>query len=83
MRPLYINFKFESLEYSDGYYSGRFSSPDQDAYCEFLYDRKNGSLKLYNCSKVPDEILPLPIGWLDKKLRENGRLDPIESRICF
>ena len=80
----YINFYFRNVEYDDGYYGGEFSSPDSDVYCEFLYGRKAQEfIGIWNNSKPVDEIMPIPIWWLDRRLQENGELRKSESRICY
>ena len=36
MSGFYVNFYFKNIEHDDGFYGGKFSSPDSDVYCEFL-----------------------------------------------
>lgn len=61
-----------------------FSSPDSDVYCEFLYDReKKEFVEIWNNRKPVEDILPIPIWWLDKKLDENGKLNKNESKISY
>ena len=79
----YINFYFKNIEYDDTFYGGEFSSPDVDVYCEFLYDRKTKEFVIYNNSQPVEEIMPIPIGWLDRKLEENGKLNSNECKICY
>lgn len=80
---LYINFCFENIVYDDDFYIGSFKSPDVDVYCDFEYNRKTQECTISNCNKPAEEILPLPVRWLDKKLKENGTLRSSESRICY
>lgn len=80
----YINFYFKYIEYDNGFYGGIFSSPDSEVYCEFLYDReKEEFVDIWNNSKPVEDILPIPIWWLDKKLEENGKLNKNESKISY
>lgn len=80
----YVNFYFRNVEYDDGFYGGEFSSPDTGVHCEFLYDRKAQEfISIWNNSKPVDEIMPIPIWWLDRRLEENGELRKSESRICY
>lgn len=84
MGSYYINFYFKNIEYDEGFYGGEFSSPDSDVHCEFLYDRATKEfIDIWNNSKPVDEILPIPIWWLDKKLEENGELRKNESKISY
>ena len=79
----YINFCFENLTYDDDYYTGSFRASDYDVYCDFEYNRKTGDCTVSNSSKSPEEILPLPVRWLDRKLEEKGFLKEKECRTCF
>ncbi len=84
MGGFYINFYFKNIEYDEGFYGGVFSSPDSDVYCEFLYDReKKEFVEIWNNSKPVEDILPIPIWWLDKKLEENGKLNINECKISY
>ena len=84
MSGFYINFYFKNIEYDDGFYGGEFSSPDSDVYCKFLYDRKTQEfIDIWNNSKPIDDILPIPIWWLDMRLEENGELRKNESKISY
>ena len=71
---LYINFYFENITYDDDCYGGRFRSPDDDVICDFIYNRNTGDCAISNSNKLSADILPLPIWWLDSKLRNNGHL---------
>lgn len=79
----YINFYFKELEYTEDFYTGIFSAPDYDVYCEFLYDRKNDTIDIWNNNKPVDEILPIPVYWLDRRLEENGILRENENKISY
>ena len=83
MVMLYINFYFDNISYDDDYYIGRFRSPDDDVICDFMYNRNTGECTVSNNNKPPEEILPLPIWWLNKKMEENGTLEKSERRICY
>ena len=84
MGGFYINFYFKNIEYDDGFYRGEFSAPDSKVYCEFLYDRKKREfVKIWNNSKPVEEILPIPIRWLDRRLEEQGYLYKNESKISY
>ena len=83
MRGFYINFCFKDIAYDESFYSGKFSSLEHDAYCEFHYDRKTGEFRIWNNSLPEEEILPLPIHWLDWKLKQNGELKTIEKKISY
>lgn len=51
---------------------------------EFLYDRKAQDLiDIWNNSKPVDEILPIPIWWLGRRLEENGELRKNEIKISY
>uniref|UniRef100_UPI0040565056 hypothetical protein n=1 Tax=Agathobacter sp. TaxID=2021311 RepID=UPI0040565056 len=83
MRRPYINFYFKNLIYDDSYYMGEFSSPDSDVFCQFEYNRKTEQCKIWNNSLPIDDIAPIPVWWLDKKLKENGILKSNESKISY
>ena len=79
----YINYYFKKVSYTDEIYVGEFSAPDNDVFCEFLYDRQNETIEIWNNNKPKEEILPLPIHWLDMKLEQNGKLNENESKISY
>ncbi len=79
----YINFYFRNLTYSDDFYRGTFWAPDCDIICEFEYSRKTGQCRIWNNNKPEEEILPIPVGWLDRKLEKNGKLNTNESKISY
>lgn len=81
--PLYINFYFKELDYDDNRYAGVFHAPDNDVYCKFIYYRNIERIVLYNANKPVEEILPIPIYWLNRKLKEKGYLDSSESKISY
>ena len=80
---LYINFYFRDLIFDNNYYMGVFSSPDDKIFCRFIYNRKTGVCEIWDNSQPAEDILPLPIYWLDKKMRENGKLKSVESKISY
>ena len=79
----YINFYFKNIEYDDKSYKGTFSCPDADVECDFLYNRETGEIDIWNNNLPVEEILPIPISWLDIKLRENGSLRDTEYKISY
>lgn len=79
----YINFRFRQLSYDDACYTGIFEAEDDGVFCCFRYDRQTGETVLTECSRPAEEILPLPIRWLDRRLAENGTLRETEARVCF
>ncbi len=75
MGAYYINYYFHNIEYDDGFYGGEFSAPDYRVYCKFLYDRETKEfIDIWDNTQPIDEILPIPIWWLDNKLEQNGKL---------
>lgn len=80
---LYINYYFKELKYDDYRYSGVFHAPDNDVYCEFIYYRDIERIVLHNANKPIEEILPIPINWLNMKLEERGYLNSSESKISY
>ncbi len=79
----YINFGFKNIEYDNEAYCGVFEAGDFGVYCEFFYDRKTKEFEVWNNSVPVEEILPIPIWWLDHKLKENGKLRKNEACICY
>ncbi len=79
----YINFYFANIIYDENYYMGEFISHDDDVKCDFEYNRKTKECTIWNNNKPIDKILPLPIHWLDWKLKENGRLEESEKKISY
>lgn len=72
----WINFHFENLEYDDTYIAGDFYSDDNDQYhCTFRYDRATKTYKISNNMLPVEEILPLPMGYLEWKLKNHDQLD--------
>jgi hypothetical protein len=81
MERTYINYYFHNIEYDDGFYGGEFSAPDYRVYCKFLYDRETKEfIDIWDNTQPIDEILPIPIWWLDNKLEKNGKLDKHEGK---
>ena len=83
MGTLYVNYYFNHLTYDDNYFSGSFSAPDSDISCEFRYNRKTEQTEIWNNNKPEEMILPLPVWWLEKKLRDHGKLNKHEHKISY
>lgn len=79
----YINYYFKDLIYDDDYYLGTFSAPDNDVFCEFEYNRHTKQFRIWNNNRSIEEIMPIPIWWLDRKLERNGLLQSSESKISY
>lgn len=79
----YLNFHFKNLLYDDDFYFGVFSATDNDAFCEFEYNRNTGEIRIWNNSKPVGEILPIPIWWLERRLSQNGKLNQDEYKISY
>lgn len=79
----YINYYFRELEVEGNFVSGFFDSPDSKASCNFLYDLQTEEYEIWNCSKPKNELLPIPFYWLNKRIKENGYLRKIESKISY
>lgn len=79
----YINFYFKDIEYSDEYYKGNFSCPDLGVECDFYYNRITEQTDIWNNNVDKEELLPIPIFWLDYKLEKNGKLNKTESKISY
>lgn len=79
----YINFYFKNLIYDDDYYLGMFTSPDDKIFCEFEYNRHTKETKIWSNNRSVEEIMPIPIWWLDRKLEQNGFLQSSESKISY
>ena len=84
MGAYYINYYFHNIEYDDGFYGGEFSAPDYRVYCKFLYDRETKEfIDIWDNTQPIDEILPIPIWWLDNKLEKNGKLGKHEGKESY
>ena len=83
MAGSYINFCFKNIEYDDQVYCGIFEARDYGVYCEFFYDRKTKDIDVWNNNVPVEEILPIPVWWLERKLKENGKLKKLEARTCY
>lgn len=83
MAGYYLNFYFKKIEYDDQAYCGIFEASSYGVYCEFFYDRETKDIEVWNNSVPVEDILPIPIWWLDSKLEENGILRKNEARICY
>lgn len=79
----FINFYFRKLIYSDEYFCGEFSAPDLDVYCEFKFHRQTEQCDIWDNNKPIEDIVPLPIWWLNKKLEQNGKLNENECKISY
>lgn len=80
---MYINFHFKNIQYDDEHYTGTFEAPDYDVICKFRYDRKTQKTEIWDNNKPTDEITPLPIYWLERKLEKNGKLNLNEYKISY
>lgn len=83
MKNKYINFTFENLEYDKYSFRGTFKATDLGICCDFKYNRNTEEIQIWNSTKRKIEILPIPFWWLEEKLKENGKLEKTESRICY
>ena len=79
----YINYYFKDLVYDDDYYLGTFSAPDNDVFCEFEYNRHTKQFRIWNNNRSIEEIMPIPIWWLNRKLEQNGHLRSKENKISY
>lgn len=79
----YINYFFENIRYDEKFYCAKFSCPDLDVQCNFRYNRITGQCEIWNNNKPVEQITPIPVWWLDKKLKENGILHSSESKISY
>lgn len=79
----YINFSFSEIIWTEMSYEGKFEASDNDVSCRFHYSRKTRDIELWDVEAPDDRVLPLPIFWLDRRLKETGNLDGIVARVCF
>ena len=80
----YINYYSHNIEYDDGFYGREFSAPDYDVYCKFLFDRETKEfIDIWDNTQPIDEILTIPIWWLDNMLEKNGKLGKHESKVSI
>ena len=79
----YINYYFKDLIYDNDYYLGAFSAPDNDVFCEFEYNRHTKQFRIWNNNRSIEEIMPIPIWWLNRKLEQNGHLRSNENKISY
>lgn len=79
----YINFSFENIEYDEKFYRARFSCRDLGVECEFRYNRITREIDVWENTQPVEEILPIPIYWLDLKLMKNGMLRAKEYKISY
>ncbi len=82
-KVLYINFYFTNLQYDDDMIMGDFLSRDSDVQCRFIYNRRTEKVEVFENNKPLEDILPLPIWWLNLKLEENGKLNETEAKISY
>lgn len=79
----YINYLFENIKYDETSYCADFSSPDAGVSCTFRYDRITGRCEIWNNNKPLEQIAPIPVWWLEKRLRENGMLRSSEGKYSY
>lgn len=80
---LYTNYYFRNLVCDESRYAGTFSAPEVNVVCKFEYNRRTKQFRIWNNNRPAEEILPLPIWLLDRKLEQYGRLRSCESRLCY
>ena len=80
---VYINFCFKNIEYDDDFIRGKFEASDSDVYCEFEYNRNTEKVRIWNSNQPIKNVVPLPIWWLQYKLKENGKLNSEEWKISY
>lgn len=80
---LYINFYFKNIIYDEKSILADFLSRDDDVFCSFEYDLQTGECRIWNNNKPIEEITPLPVYWLKRKLERDGVLKENEHRICY
>ena len=56
---------------------------DSETECRFIYDRITKEVIIGDNNKPAEEILPIPVWWLDRKLSENEKRNEHERRICW
>ena len=79
----YINFRFKELLYDDDYFIGRFEASDSGVFCYFAYNRKEKFFELWDNNKPEEDILPVPVCWLERKLASKGFLNEAEAKISY
>ena len=79
----YINFYFKKLVYDEETIMGVFISRDDDITCSFSCNRKTRQCDIWDNNKTIEEIIPLPVYWLELKLEEKGYLNENESKISY
>ncbi len=79
----YINYCFKNIQYDDSIYMGTFESTDFNVACKFIYDRKTKKIEIWDNNKPIEDILPLPIHWLDWQLEKNGKLNTNEHKVSW
>ena len=79
----YLNFYFKELEHTGDTVTGLFDAPDYDIHCHFRWVIGAEDCKVWDNNKPMEEISPLPLWWLEKKLCENGKLKAMECKISY
>ena len=81
----YINYIFSEIEYNDDTFMGVFETwgEEDGVFCRFFDDRKIKQAIIWDNNKPIDEIIPLPIHWLEFKLSTNGQLNKREAKISY
>ena len=79
----YINFHFENLEYDDKFFEADFYCEDLEVFCHFRYDRISKEYVITENTVPVEELLPLPIGWLELKLERSEKLKRTEWKISM
>ena len=79
----YINFYFKKIIYDEKTITGEFGAPDNDVKCCFCYDISTQEYTIWGNNRSVDEIIPLPIGFLVRKLKEKGILNENEYKISY
>ena len=79
----YINFYFKKLVYDEETIIGVFISKDDDITCSFSYNRKTRQCDILDNNKPVEDIVPLPVYWLERRLDEKGHLNESESKISY
>ena len=79
----YINFYFKKLVYDDQTIMGVFLSRDDDITCSFSYNRKTRQCDIWDNNKPVEDIVPLPVYWIERRLEEKGHLNENESKISY
>lgn len=79
----YINYYFKEIIYDEKEIMGLFLSTDSDASCRFIYNRITQEMSIWDNNKPIEEIVPIPIHWLTRKLDSGEVLNENESKISY